>query len=51
MTIMNDEIPMEWRALYPNEKKEIIDLLKRVGIAGVRVLLDDPRPKPLSRGR
>ncbi|MDG9791960.1 hypothetical protein [Brucella anthropi] len=39
---MDDDLPLEWNSLSPDEKRDVIDLLKRVGIEGVRELLDDP---------
>ncbi|MEN5297710.1 hypothetical protein ABE530_05065 [Brucella sp. TWI559] len=46
---MKEELPIEWRVMTPIEQKEFIDLLRRVGIAGARELLDDLRQKHLSK--
>lgn len=48
---MNDELPIEWKVMTPIEKKEIIGLLKRVGIEGVRELLVDLHLKHPSKER
>lgn len=40
---MADNLPQEWDALTTEEKREVIHLLKSVGIEGVRELLAGQR--------
>lgn len=47
---MDDEIPIDWSVLTPIEKNEIMNLLRRVGIEGVRELLAYPRQMRPSKG-
>lgn len=46
---MMEKLPQEWLDLSPEKKGEVLTLLRRVGIEGVRELLDGQLLKPPSK--
>lgn len=48
--ISKRELPAEWSSLSKRDKRDVLNLLKGVGIEGVRELLDDPVPKHSAKG-
>lgn len=43
------ELPAEWQSLNDDEKREVLSLLRIVGIEGVRELLACPQRKRLPK--